>query len=449
MLCYLSAPQSCVGRYSVEPDLLQCLLAARAAESSGNWLLAASRYRSALVHRPSDHRLHANHGNALWLAGQPEAAAAAYTAAIELAPEAALPHLGLGNALRELNAFLRADAAYRRSRELRPDPHASWNHSQLLLGLERYREAFSLAEQRLGLGVLPAYRADACTHDHPTLRLQPSGTPLHLWSEQGFGDTFQYLRWLVPLTRQPHAITLEVEAQLVELLRQGLAWLDHPPQVIAKSAAARSGEAIAAAHASLLSLPFHLGDAPLGAVVPYLRSSSWPRCPDARACPRIGIVWAAGRKLDDPFTAREYRKRSLSMPALTQLIVGLRQAGVQIVNLQVGPDRAIPVALSAQFDQQLPAQADFAATAAVVRQLDLVISVDTAMAHLAGALGHPAWVLLPWSADPRWLLDRSDSPWYPTVRLWRQPAPADWSSVVEAVLQALPTWWRQVSSGRR
>ena len=87
------------------------------------------------------------------------------------------------------------------------------------------------------------------------------------------------------------------------------------------------------------------------------------------------------------------------------------------------------------FVEQMAHDADFAATAAMVAELDLVITVDTAMAHLVGAMGRPGWVLLPWSAAPRWLRDRHDSPWYPSLRLFRQPQPGNWSAVVDAVLK--------------
>jgi ADP-heptose:LPS heptosyltransferase len=98
------------------------------------------------------------------------------------------------------------------------------------------------------------------------------------------------------------------------------------------------------------------------------------------------------------------------------------------------------------FVDALPAHADFAENAAWIRQLDLLISVDTASAHLAGALGHPCWLLLPYSADPRWLRDRSDSPWYPSLRLFRQPQTGQWEPVIEQVLSAFMPWWQQASS---
>lgn len=433
-----------VACYNVTPELRECLLAALAAERSGQWAVAASCYEAALPLMAGDHRLYANLGNALWLADRPSAARDAYEQAIDLAPTEPLPQRGLGNALRDLGAFEQADHAYARSVALADDPLTAWNHSQLLLGLERYSDAYQAAERRLELAAMLPFRAAPYASDHPTLRAEPSAEPLHLWSEQGLGDTLQYVRWLTLLCQQPNAVHLEVEHQLVPLLQQGLSWLHHPPQVLAKPADGSAAPPITAAQLPLMSLPHLLGGAPLSEHAPYLRHASWPASAEDRPYPRIGLVWAAGRKLEDPFTAREFHKRSLPPQALGALVEGLHQAGAQLVNLQVGPDRDAAAPLSSRFAEALPQDAHFAATAALVRQLDLVITVDTAMAHLAGALGHPAWVLLPWSADPRWLRERSDSPWYPSLHLWRQPVSGDWLAVVDALLAALPAWWQQL-----
>ena len=424
------------------------LLAAGAAERDEAWLQAAHHYRLAIPLLPGDHRLPTNLGNVLWLAGDPESARQAFEQAATLATAESLPLRGLGNALRDLNAFEQADAAYGQARQLADDPLTAWNHSQLLLGLERYGEAYAAAERRLELAAMLPFRPVpyASPASHPSLRGEASDEPLHLWSEQGMGDTLQYLRWLTLLGQQPHSITLEVEHQLVELLRQGLSWFPHPPSVVAKPRDGGAAPEIAAAHAPLMSLPYYLGGAPLASAEHYLRHPGWPGPQGERRerpYPRIGLVWAAGRKLDDPFTAREYHKRSLPPQALGALVEGLHRAGAQLVNLQVGPDRDAAALLASRFAEALDPSADFAATAAVVRQLDLVITVDTAMAHLAGALGHPGWVLLPWSADPRWLRQRTDSPWYPSLQLWRQPTSGDWLAVVDALLAALPAWWRQ------
>jgi ADP-heptose:LPS heptosyltransferase len=159
----------------------------------------------------------------------------------------------------------------------------------------------------------------------------------------------------------------------------------------------------------------------------------------------VGLVWAAGRKLDDPFTAREYRKRSLPPDALGQLILGLRSQAAELVALQIGPDHALAQPWQDGFVASIPQLADFAENARWIRQLDLLISVDTASVHLAGALGHPCWALLPYSADPRWLCDRSDSPWYPSLRLFRQPDSGQWQPVIEQILGAFKPWWHSVS----
>jgi ADP-heptose:LPS heptosyltransferase len=223
--------------------------------------------------------------------------------------------------------------------------------------------------------------------------------------------------------------------------------------VVAKPRDGSGAGAISAEQAPLMSLPQRLGGAPHAELVPYLRL---PGCGAVEAAnqqdaPRIGVVWAAGRKLDDPFTAREYRRRSLGIGPLCQLLEGLAGHGAQLTGLQVGDDRAMGLEAEQQaagrwqWADQLAEDADFAATAAALGQLDLVITVDTAMAHLAGALGHPAWVLLPWSADPRWLRQRDDSVWYTSLRLWRQHEPDDWSGVVDALLDALPSGWDNLS----
>lgn len=242
---------------------------------------------------------------------------------------------------------------------------------------------------------------------------------------------------------------LELEPALVPLVREGFRWLSAPVAVHAQlpdPPPLRHG----ATHCSLLSLPHHCGGAPLTSVFTpagrpgvwqgYLRSEAWPlREPGAQ--PRVGLVWAAGRKLDDPFTAREYRKRSLPEAVLGALIMELDRAGAELVNLQFGVDRPLADPWRDRFALELPSTADFAVTAGWIRQLDLLITVDTAAAHLAGALGHPCWLLLPYSADPRWLRQREDCPWYPSLRLFRQPATGQWMPVLSRVMEAFSCWW--------
>ena len=427
------------------------------AQSKQQWAQAAWLYGVALQMAPQDHRLHTNLGNVFWLDDQPERAVGCFERAVRLAPDEALPFRGLGNALRDLNAFERAVEAYQQALLLDPAPLTAWNLSQALIGLERYEEAYASAEARLAIPEMLAYRPPPYWDGQEGPAVLTAAGPLRLWSEQGFGDTLQYLRWVSLFCQHPNQLYLELEWQLVSLVQKGLAWLPYPPVVTAKDRHGAEPEPLGHPQTSLMSLPHHYGGAPLrdvwsgnedqsrrGREQGYLRSEDWP-CRTPREQPRVGLVWAAGRKLDDPFSAREYRKRSLPENVLGALLEGLRERGADLVNLQHGADRDQATPWLHCFVDHLPEDADFAVTAAWVRQLDLVISVDTAMAHLAGALGHPGWVLLPFSADPRWLRDRADSVWYPSLRLWRQPARGDWDSVVNAVLDGFNGWSQQVS----
>jgi hypothetical protein len=345
---------------------------------------------------------------------------------------------GLGNVLTDLGDFEAADRAYLLSRRLEDSPITAWNHSQLLVGLERYEEAYALAERRWEMAEAEVWR-----NQRRAWRGESDGwqAPLLVWSEQGLGDTLQHLRWLGPLLRRrgPEAPPLQVAVEpcLVELLRGCLGHLPSPVQVRAKppSGAPAPWDGF---HVSLLSLPWLLGGAPVPDAAAWLQSPHWPvpGVTGAGTAPRVGVVWAAGYKLTNRVTVREYRRRSLDPGALAQLLDGLRGRGWDVVLLQFGRDRDQAAAWRRDGMEALPADADFARTADRVAELDLVITVDTAMAHLVGAMRRPAWVLLPFSAAPRWLRHRSDSPWYPSLRLFRQPRSGDWRAVVDAVFKA-------------
>jgi ADP-heptose:LPS heptosyltransferase len=154
--------------------------------------------------------------------------------------------------------------------------------------------------------------------------------------------------------------------------------------------------------------------------------------------------------------AREYERRSLPAADLVQLLEGLERAGrelgrpagdPQLVCLQHGEGRERLAGWGGRFAADLPPGGGFADTAALLASLDLVITVDTVSAHLVGALALPGWVLLPWGADPRWLRDREDSPWYPTLTLLRQPAHRDWPGLVRQVLERFRAWLGPRSGG--
>lgn len=419
-----------------------------AAEASGAWEVALLGYQQLLSGHPGQHRLLVNAGRACWYLDRPLQACRYYRQALVLAPGDAMPWLGLANALRDLNKFEAADRCYLRSRELAPDPTTAWNHSQVLIGLERYPQAYALAEQRLQLPQLHPYRtAGSLAGFH-------AASAIHLWSEQGYGDSLQYLRWAVVLSETGVPVVLELDPALVSLVREGFSWLPRAFSVQPQRPVPDALQAHAV-QASLLTLPHACGGAPLSSLFQpagrdgfwqgYLRSQAWPLSLPGRR-PRVGLVWAAGRKLDDPFTTREYGKRSLPASFLGALIQGLDALGADLVDLQFGPDRHRAQPWLNVFAERLPDEADFAETARWIRGLDLLISVDTAAAHLAGALGHPCWLLLPYSADPRWLRQRDDSPWYPSLRLFRQPATDHWGAAIHQLLTAF-RGWRRTAAG--
>lgn len=429
-------------------DLGPVLQEAEAAERRQEWCEAACIYQELVGSAAAPAPLLLRAANALWLSDQPEEALELYRRASLLEPDSPAAFMGLGNSLRDLNRFEAADRAFRVSRQRGDGPALACNHAALLIGLESYDEAYALAERRFelpGIGPGPEGGVAAVVARAPVL---------HVRTEQGLGDGLQYLRWIPPLlaqaTARGQAVVLEVEPSLVTLLRRGLAWLPQPPEVRARpvpggDGPGEPGQGPARSHdvVSLLSLPAALGGAPcpqppgpdgrgtyLRGLAPAAPADGWGRPP------RIGLTWASGRKLADGFTRREYRKRTLPAAALVRLVEGLVAQGWEPVLLQQGEDRSMADPVAHRFADAIAPDGDFLATAGVLASTDLLITVDTAMAHLAGAMGHPAWVLLPFSADPRWLRQRQDSPWYPSLRLFRQGEDRDWLPVVAAVLQA-------------
>jgi len=371
-----------------------------------------------------------NAGNRLWLEDKPLQACQTLQQAIQANPDHPAPYAGLGNVLRDLNRFEAADRAFRIADQLGRDGRYRWNHSQVLVGLERYGEAWLLSEARMHTPGFRFYR------EGPYWQGWSIGDPaperLTVWSEQGYGDTFQFLRWLVPLSQQGIQIVLEVEPSLVSLMQAGLSWLPTPIQLVTKQATPQAPKH--PCQGSLLSLPSR-GKPEPRSDTPYLRL---PQQASAAQFRRVGITWAAGREHENPVLKRDYQRRSLPLPALKQLLRGLHELNWSCVNLQIGPDRdELSPDVADMFDNALPNRADFLEAGHWLESLQAVISVDTATAHQAGAQGRPCWVLLPWSADPRWLRQRSDTPWYPCMRLMRQGPERLWAPVIDQLLHAM------------
>jgi hypothetical protein len=262
-----------------------------------------------------------------------------------------------------------------------------------------------------------------------------AGKTILLHAEQGFGDTIQFVRYAPMVAARGAHVVLEVQAPLRRLM-SNLPGMD---RVI------KHGDLLPKfdLHCSLMSLPlaFNTEVDTIPGDVPYLSAPSsaiaearerFPSREEGTGSLRVGIVWSGNPE------HRGDAQRSIHLSALEPL-AGI--PGVTLISVQKGTPAAQIREVSEELRSQIvdadAALNDFADTAALVSTLDLVISVDTAVAHLAGALGVPVWLIVPYLADWRWLENREDSPWYPTARLFRQPTPGDWGGAVARVMRAL------------
>lgn len=250
------------------------------------------------------------------------------------------------------------------------------------------------------------------------------GRSILLHAEQGLGDSIHFVRYLPQVAARARQVLVHVQQALVPLLAQ----------LPANCRLLQPGEAIPPhdLQCPLLSLPHAFGTTleTIPAGVPYLRADparvpQWQQRLAPVAHPRVGIAWSGNPQHGND------RNRSLPLRSFA----AIAQEGVGFVSLQVQVregDRAAMAQWPGLLDAE-PWLQDFGDTAALVSALDLVVTVDTSVAHLAGALGKPVWVLLPYVPDWRWMLEREDSPWYPGMRLFRQPARGDWDSVLQRV----------------
>ena len=385
---------------------------------------AAGLFRRAIEIRPGYAEAYINLGHALRASGHPAEAEAACRQALALAPGAFAAHLTRGLALQDLG---RLDEALESFRRAKPEDHdypkavASEGCLHLLRG--NFAAGWEKYEARWRIGDLPPRDFAAAQWRGEAIE----GKTILLHAEQGFGDTIQFLRYLPLVLARGAKVIVEVQKPLLSLTA-GISGI---------SCLAR-GEPLPAfdLHCPLLSLPlvFSTRLKTIPADVPYLaapreriahwreRVGDWPGL-------KVGIAWAGSP------VHRNDVNRSIPLARLAPL---LDVAQARWFSLQVGARAANLAAVSAEKVIDLSAElGDFAETAAAIANLDLVITVDTAVAHLAGALGKPVWTMLPFAPDWRWLLERSDSPWYPTMRLFRQARAGDWDGVVGDVRRAL------------
>ncbi len=357
--------------------------------------------------------------------------------AAALAPDRFEAWNNLANALRDIGAFDEAEAASRTALRLNPgDAETHYNLALTLLAAGRLEEAWPFWEYRWQgvVGAAPRFRTPPW--DGRPLGANAGGAILYLHAEQGLGDTIQFCRY-APLAAGRLAadgarVVLAVQAPLLSLLASLCSAEGGQAAVELVDLAAAPPDF--AAHAPLLSLPgaFNTGLGSIPAAIPYLhadpgRAARWAARLSFLPGRKVGVVWAGNP--DFPFDAA----RSLPAGLLAPLA---SIPGISLVSLQVGA--AAPPLPIADWTGELH---DFADTAALIEGLDLVIGVDTAVIHLAGALGKQVWLLNRFAGDWRWNASASQhAAWYPTLRIFRQQSPGDWPGVLASVHAALRHW---------
>ncbi len=433
----------------------------------GNALLSAAEYgeaaeqfQAALALDPNHAGAHNNLGNALRALGRPGEAAENYRQASLLRPDFAGTHNNLGAALLALHRPAEAAAALREAVRLQPDYAEAWNNlgGALLAqdvpdaAVEAFRRATALDDSQVqarfgeSLALLcqgrfkegwaayesrwldPRFREDVRDYPVPLWLNQPgqdvAGKTVLLHAEQGLGDTLQFVRYAPMLRALGARVVLEAQTPLLPLLH-GLV-----DATIAEGAALPPCDW----HCPLLSLPHAFGTeiVTIPADVPYLAApapqlAAWAQALGPRLRRRIGLAFSGSP--DHPDDALR------SIPAdLLRPLLALPQFEFHVVQKDVRPTDAEALRGVPNYSS---AQTDFAETAGLLAQLDLIVSVDTSVAHLAGAMGLPVWLLLQHAADFRWLRGRADSPWYPSVQLFRQADDARWEPVLAQVVEAL------------
>jgi hypothetical protein len=436
-----------------------------AAFARGDIAEAASSWCDVLAATPNDVVALTNLAAALNATGQSIAAEAACRAALAVEPGhwAALANLGV--ALHRQQRLGEAVAAYAASLRARPmNADCCTNLAVALAEQWRVEESLRLHEAALALAPDdPEIRANralalltsgdlaqgfaenewrwrcAGMRPHGVSGLlwrgeDPRGLRILLHEEGGFGDTLQFIRYAPLLARRGARVTAVVRAPLLRLLRQSLPDVE----VLPRTEMLPDYDM----HCPMVSLPrgFATTIATVPAETPYLfvdpkDQAAWrTRLRDACGGSdlRVGMVWAGASRPDMPIAHAMDARRSMHPAALAGLA---KVQGVRLISLQQHSESPAPADLRL-FDV-MSDMADFADTASLVAELDLVIAVDTAVAHLAAALGKPVWLLSRHDSCWRWIAHRRDSPWYPGLVVYRQPTPGDWESVVSAVISDL------------
>ena len=416
-----------------------------------NWDEAEQAARTAVALRPGDALLHNNLGTVLMHARRLDGAAEAFRKSLELQPNSVKALNNLGTTLLWAGRTRDAIEAYDRALALNPNyAQVHWHRSTALLALGDWDRGWAEYEWRWAC---PEYRPLAYRPARPLWDgSDPVGKTILLTPEQGLGDTIQFVRYVPLLAARGARVILLCQPELVRLLRDidGAAMV--VPAVAGATPDASGGRPLPPelrdspfdVHLPLLSLPHRFGTtvSTVSSNVPCLRAEpekveAWRlrfarEENAARTTRRVGLVWATNRTFPDP-------GRSCGLDVLRSVGDAANALGIRLYSLQVGaaaadarraPAGMTVIDLSADLN-------DFSDTAAAMANLDLVITIDTVTAHLAGALARPVWTILKHVAEWRWMTDREDFPWYPTMRLFRQPKPDDWHGLALRVAEEL------------
>ena len=386
---------------------------------------AVASYDKAIALRPDFAEAHNNRGNVLHTLMRLDEALAGFDTAIALKPDFAMAHYNRANVLRDLMRLDEALASFDTATALKPDyADAYYNQGHCLLLMGRFERGWRQYE----------WRNRKTDRTRPYLRPLWSGKEdiagktLFIYCEQGVGDTLQFCRYGKLVKALGARIIMSVQDSLLPLLarmKPDIEIVDHKEVPTAFDY-----------RCPMMSLPFAFGTTlatipePARIVADEQLQKTWDARLPARTMPRIGVVWSGNPE------HKNDHNRSIGLSTLSPLL----SADAHWISLQKESrqdDAALLSGLPHQvafFGDELK---DFSDTAAIIDRLDLVITVDTAVAHLAGAMGKPVWILLPYVPDWRWLLDRDDSPWYPTARLFRQDETRAWDNVIARVHEAL------------
>lgn len=442
------------------------------------WEEALVSFDTAIALRPDFAQAHYNRANVLCAQRRWEAALAGFDRAIALEPGCAEAHSNRGFVLHELRRLDESLASCNRAIALKPGYVEGYcNRGSVLLADRQVAEALSSYDRALeinpdyapghvnrALALLLAgdyargwaenewrwkdrsswvIREKRNFHQPQWLgNISPAGKTILLQSEQGYGDTIQFCRYAALVANLGARVILEVPRALAPLLES----LNGPAQVVVQGGPLPHFDMFC----PLLSLPLALGTtlSNIPAQVPYLavdedRRRVWQHKLGERRRPRIGLVWSGGFRAARPELWSVNERRNIPLAKFA----ALRSLEADFYSVQKGEPAESELAelMARGWDgpdiRNFAGEVgDFADSAALIEQMDLVISVDTAAAHLAGALAKPVWILNRFDACWRWLLNREDSPWYPTARLYRQKQPGDWDGVMCTVGSDLAGW---------